>query len=254
MKCIVNGLMTEYTQRGSGPVVVLLHGWGTDASNMQQIAQGLGDQYTVVAVDLPGFGRSEQPHEAWGVGDYALYVNNLLKKLNIEQVYTLVGHSFGGRICIKAVSERIISPDKIVLIGSAGVKHSDNLRNSSYRLIAKSGKALLSLPGLSRFSQAARKRLYAQAGASDDLQAGGMKDIFQATINEDLSQNASNITIPALLIWGGNDDQAPIEDARFLKTAMPNASLKVIEAASHFVHNEYPDKVNRWIKDFLDDK
>lgn len=254
MKCIVKGLLTEYTRRGSGPVVVVLHGWGTNAANLDQLAKSLVDTFTVIAVDLPGFGGSSQPNEVWGVGDYAQFVHDLLEKLGIDEVYSIVGHSFGGRICIKAVSENTVLPKKLVLIGAAGIKHSESIRNRSYKLIAKSGKVLLSLPGLRGFAQKARKTLYAQAGASDYLQSGTMKDIFLATINEDLSINASKITIPTLLIWGDQDDQSPIEDARFFQSVMPNSSLKVIEGASHFVHNEHPDQVNSWIKDFLYDK
>jgi pimeloyl-ACP methyl ester carboxylesterase len=176
----------------------------------------------------------------------------LLKKLDIDdRCINLVGHSFGGRICIKAVSERILSPDKIVLIGSAGVKHSESLRNMSYRLVAKSGKAFLSLPGLSRYSHKARKRLYESTGSTDYVQSGTMKDIFLATINEDLSQNAPKITVPTLLVWGEDDDQAPIEDARFFRGAIPNSELKVIdrERVISCITN-IRSKVNRWIKDF----
>lgn len=246
--------MTEYTRRGSGQIVVVLHGWGTNAKNMERVVSSLTQTYTVIAIDLPGFGESEQPHEVWGVGEYAWFVKNLLEKLDIDDVYSIIGHSFGGRICIKAVSEQILSPEKIVLIGSAGVKHSESLRNMSYRLVAKSGKAFLSLPGLSRYSHKARKRLYESTGSTDYVQSGTMKDIFLATINEDLSQNAPKITVPTLLVWGEDDDQAPIEDARFFRGAIPNSELKVIPGAGHFVHNEHPEQVNRWIKDFLDAK
>lgn len=246
--------MTEYTRRGSGPIVIVLHGWGTSAKNMEQVVQSLIGAYTVIAIDLPGFGESEQPHEVWGVGEYALFVKNLSEKINIDHVYAIVGHSFGGRICIKAVSEQIISPEKIVLVGSAGVKHSESLRNTSYKLVAKSGKALLSAPVLRHFSRKARRGLYSLAGSTDYLEAGTMKDIFLSTINEDLSSNASKIILPTLLVWGENDDQAPIKDARFFQSAIPNSELKVISGAGHFVHNEHPEQVNRWIKDFLDAK
>lgn len=243
--------MTNYIKKGDGPLIVVLHGWSTSAQNMMTVIDALASSYTVLALDLPGFGGSQQPREAWSVGDYAEFVLHVLQKLGYDQPHALIGHSFGGRVSIKGVGKNIICPNKLVLIGSAGIKHSASLRNKTYGMIAKSGKAVLSLPGLSRFSEKAKRTLYDRAGASDYLAAGTMKDIFVKTINEDLQASASRIEIPTLLVWGENDDQSPVSDARIFEKVIKKSKLHVIAGAGHFVHVDEPNEVNRLIREFL---
>ena len=63
----VLGLRTRYVVRGSGPPVLVLHGWGASIEAVHPIVTGLSPVATVYALDLPGFGRSDLPPEPWGV-------------------------------------------------------------------------------------------------------------------------------------------------------------------------------------------
>ncbi len=250
MHCIVDGLMTEYIKKGSGPVVVVLHGWGTRAAMMLPVVDALADRYTVIAVDLPGFGGSQKPKEAWGVKEYADFVRAILDKLRIAEVYIMIGHSFGGRITIKAVGRGILSPRKVVLIGSAGIKHSNTIRNTAYKAVAKVGKSVLKLPGLSRLTGRARQALYAHAESGDYVTAGAMRDIFRRVIDEDLRNDAKQITVPTLLIWGEKDNQTPIEDARLFHHCIQRSQLRIIPGAGHFVYAEKPEVVANYLREF----
>lgn len=251
MQCIVDGLMTKYTKLGEGPLVVVLHGWGASLDNLSLLCATLATNHTVIGIDLPGFGGTSRPQEPWDVGEYAKFVRSVLQKLGYDQPHAMIGHSLGGRICIKAIGEGILSPDRLVLIGSAGVKHSDSLRNQAYKLIAKTGKLILSLPGLSRLAGRARRKLYEQTGSSDYLLAGEMRPIFSRVVAEDLQSEARKITIPTLLIWGEYDDQAPLTDARIFHDCIQSSRLEVVRGAGHFVHTENPELVNRLVKEFL---
>lgn len=251
MQAKISGLSTNYSVQGNGPVAVVIHGWGTNYENMRSIIDSLAESYTVYALDLPGFGGSQQPESTWGVGDYAEFIKSFLDELNVEKIDLLVGHSLGGRISIKAVANHILSPSKLILIGSAGVKHSASLKNRIYKVIAKIGKFVLSIPGLNSFSATMREKLYQAADSTDYLKAGSMQQIFLKVIDEDLSQDATKVAIPSLLIWGANDDQVPLSDARFFHKVMANSTLKIIQQTGHFVHNEAPARVNRLIKGFL---
>ncbi|MFS8120651.1 MAG: alpha/beta fold hydrolase, partial [Microcoleus sp.] len=143
------------------------------------------------------------------------------------------------------------TPQKIVLIGAAGIKHDKDVRNLGYVIIAKAGKLVLSLPGFRNVRQKAKGALYKSIGSQDYLRSGTMKEIFIHTIREDLSDQASRITLPTLLIWGEHDEESPIEDARQFNRLIQGSELHIIPNSGHFVHTEQADTVNELIGAFL---
>lgn len=251
MQTIITNHLVNYQDQGKGPVIVLLHGWGASLDNMSELTAALAKQYRVISFDFPGFGASEHPGAAWGVREYTEFTRDVLEKLGVHDVYAVIGHSFGGRVIIKGVSEGILLPQKVVLIGSAGVKHADSLKNTTYKVVAKTGKALLRIPGLKKLAAPAKRKLYESAGSSDYIQSGAMKDIFIKTITEDLSDDARKLSMPVLLIWGGQDVEAPVADGRFFHSVMKQSEMHIIPDAGHFVHNEYPKEVAAWVEEFL---
>ena len=74
--------------------VVFLHGWGQNIEMMMPIAKPFCDKYNVLIIDLPGFGLSEEPKEAWDLYTYADMVDFFLKELKLSNPI-LIGHSFG---------------------------------------------------------------------------------------------------------------------------------------------------------------
>lgn len=253
MQSIIDNLAVRYDDEGTGRVVLMLHGWGTSGVDFLNLATILTKNYRVIRVDFPGFGGSEQPHEDWDVGRYVEFVGVLLERLQIVEVYAIIGHSFGGRVTIKGIATGALRSDKIVLIGSAGVKRSSSVRNTILKLLAKTGKTILSLPGLRVVSGSARSKLYSSIGSQDYLQSGTMRQIFLNTINEDLSEYAAHIKTPTLLVWGSEDDQAPLSDGKFFHEHIEGSRMKIAASAGHFVHHDEPIQVARWIREFLDE-
>src|ERR1700722_13178112 len=140
MKVIVDNLAIEYRDEGQGPTLVLLHGWMSSLHSFDVITKLLSANYRVVRLDLPGFGESELPREPWHVGDYATFVSHVCEKLDLRPD-AFVGHSLGGRILLKGFAERTLSSEKAILIASAGVAERQTLRNWSFKMIAKAGRA-----------------------------------------------------------------------------------------------------------------
>ena len=95
---VIKDVDINYVDYGtkSNPIV-LLHGWGQNIEMMQ----GLGNQFIntnrIIIVDLPGYGKSEEPKEVWTVDDYVLFLKELLDKLHVDNPI-IIGHSFGGKI------------------------------------------------------------------------------------------------------------------------------------------------------------
>jgi pimeloyl-ACP methyl ester carboxylesterase len=253
MKLVVSGLLTHYTQIGepSAPVVVALHGWGASSQNFDGLSKHLAGRFRVLCLDLPGFGGTQAPPEPWHIIDYAHFVRAFLEKLDIQQVEAMIGHSFGGRVSIKATAQGVVSPNHIILIGSAGVAHTRTLRNQVFKVMAKTGKAVTALPGLSQVRAKLRRRLYDAAGSQDYVASGELRQTFLNTINEDLQADAAAITIPALLIWGANDIDTPPADGRILAGHMSYATFSLVADAGHYTHLDAPDRVYALIDEFL---
>jgi pimeloyl-ACP methyl ester carboxylesterase len=251
MKVLVNDQLIEYKDEGTGKTVLLLHGWGDRLSTFDGLAKHLSKRYRVVRIDFPGFGSSPRPADTWTVESYAQVTHDFLKKVGIAELYAVVGHSFGGRVIIKAVAEKLFDPKKVILIGAAGVKPNRGAKKAAYAVIAKVGKAVTSLPGLRGTRQALRRKLYESAGATDYLSAEGMQTIFRNTVNEDLLPSVHLMTQPALLIWGEHDDQTPVADAYAIANELDDSELLVVQDAGHFVHVEQPAVVLEKIDEFL---
>lgn len=250
MKIIVNDQLLEYNDQGSGRVIVLMHGWGVDSSNFNVLASYLADKFRVISFDFPGFGKSSIPIDNWHVGDYAQNAADFFKKLDVVP-YAVIGHSFGGRVIIKGISNGLFSAEKVVLIGSAGVKPARNLKRELTKAVAKSGKLIAKLPILRRFETEFRNRLYQRIGNTDYLRSGRLKQIFINTINEDLLPLVSKIKQPTLLVWGEDDKETPITDAEKMLDKLPNAELFKVSDAGHFVHLDKSDLVIEKIDEFL---
>jgi len=234
---IVDDLDIRYTEQGEGPVVLLLHGWGTNLETFNELLTELeGKSVRFVSLDLPGFGKSEAPKEEWDISRYVKFVRAFLDKLSIDNPHVVIGHSFGGRIAIKAVASNLIKPERLVLIASAGTAKSRSFRNALFAVIAKTGKIVSFVPPFCFFRKIFRDKLYKVAGATDYLNAGKMKDTFLKIIHENLTDDARAITALTLLIWGEKDTETPLAEACTLKDAISGSVLEILPDAGHFAH------------------
>ena len=84
---------------GADVSLVLLHGWNQNIEMMMPIGEKFFDRYNVLIIDLPGFGKSEEPKEVWSIYDYSSLVHDLINELKINNPI-LIGHSFGGNIAL----------------------------------------------------------------------------------------------------------------------------------------------------------
>lgn len=249
MQIIVDGLSTRYDLKGKGPLVLLLHGWGDTRNGLKLIAQHLSENFTVLSLDLPGFGDTEPPKSVWNLDHYAEFIAHTLKKLSFDQPYALIGHSNGGAIAIRGIANKIILPKKLILIASAGIRPSKTTKRLMYTMLAKSGNvATLWMP--QRYRLALRQSLY-QAAGSDMLVVPELEETFKKTVREDVQSDAQQIKIPTLLIFADNDDAIPHGSGSRFHTLISKSKLEQIADAGHFVHIDQPEKVNQLIQEFL---
>ncbi len=230
----------NYIQYGSGDDIILLHGWGQNIQMMQPLGDLLCNKFRITILDFPGYGNSEEPDEVLGVKDYAMIVHELALKLKIKKP-TLIGHSFGGRvaICYGALYE----VNKIVLFGAPCVRVKKGLT-----LKEKILKKAKTLPGMGRIAEIAKNYI----GSTDYKQASPkMREILVKTVNEDLSDYAKKIKAPTLLIWGEDDEAAPLEEARLLEKLLTDGALIVLPG-THYCYLENLYQVKNIIVNFME--
>jgi pimeloyl-ACP methyl ester carboxylesterase len=249
MKLIVQNIATTYTDRGTGPVILCLHGWKDSLRTFDSLEPALLQKGRVIAVDLPGFGETGNPPEAWQVGDYVQFVADFLKKLNVE-ADVLIGHSFGGRIIIKGVGEGKMRARKIVLMAAAGITPEQTVYTRMTKLPLKMLGWILRVPPFNFFRNYMRRMFYTAIG-SDYFNAGALQETFIKIIAEDLSDYARKISAPTLLIWGKDDAATPVKLGEKLRDLIRNSRLEVFPNTGHFVHHEKATEVGDLIKRFL---
>lgn len=248
MQVIINGLLTTYNRTGKGRQVLVLHGWGDTATSWGEMISKLAQEYEVVAPDLPGFGGTQAPHTAWSLNEYAIFVRDFCLKINFNPDI-IIGHSNGGAVILRGVAMRTLQPKKIVLLASAGVRGEYSGRSKVLRIIAKTGKILLS-PLPKTFKQRLRRQMYQKIG-SDLLVAEHMQDTFKKIVADDVRTDAKLVAQPTLLIYGQNDEQTPPSWGKLLHECMSNSTFEVLKGADHFLYLSAPKQTLALIKEFI---
>lgn len=251
MQLVVDSLITSYSEVGKGKkTILMLHGWADSSQTFESLAKELtakNKTYRVLMLDLPGFGGTQQPPVAWGLQDYAGFVSDFLRKIEIEP-NVIVGHSNGGAIAIKGVATGKLKARKLVLVASAGVRQP-SLKKTALRAAAKPvGLAIKVLP--QNTQKRVRQKVYGAIG-SDYLVAEHMQETFKKVISEDVTAEATMLNLPVCLIYGELDAATPPQYGHLLAKAMPDSRLEIIPMADHFVHQEQVYQVSDIIKEFL---
>lgn len=249
MQVVVDSLLTSYERAGTGPVILFLHGWGDSAQGFSQLTTALQAEYTIVAVDLPGFGSTQPPQESWGVEDYALFVSHFLEKIEIDKVHAVIAHSNGGTIAIKALATKKVASDSLVLLASAGIRDVYKGRKKALRLAAKAAKAA-TYPLPKTIQSKLKKKAYKTIG-SDMFVAEHLQETFKKVVTDDVQADAATLKLPTLLIYGSQDQATPVSYGQRFHKAIHGSDLEVLEGAEHFVHHDEPEKVLMLIKGFL---
>ena len=241
----------NYEVVGKGNPVVLLHGWLTDLETMRPLANNLCQNFKVYLIDVVGFGKSDIPEHPLKTDDFGDFLKELLEKLKIENPI-LIGHSNGGRMIINAVGRGIVSPRKVVLIDSAGLKPKRSMGYYAKVYFFKTGKFILNLLPNTKQMKKLKEKLRNSVGSSDyKASSNVLKETMKIILNEDQSDKLPNIKVPTLLIWGSLDTATPISDAKKMEKLIPDAGLVEYPNSSHFSYLENINNVYCFLNEFF---
>lgn len=239
MQIKVQGINVNYIQYGKGKDILLLHGWGQNIEMMKPLGDAFCDRFRITIIDFPGFGESEEPKEAWTIDKYSLMLEEFVKQTGIKKPIVM-GHSFGGRVAIRYSARNPI--EKLILFGSPCIRTNEDLS-----LKVKILKKLKTLPGMNKFGEFMKQYI-----GSRDYKAASpiMRQTLVEVVNEDLSKYAREIEEPTLLIWGEQDTEAPVSEAKELEKIMMDAAL-IILPGTHYAYLENLARVIAILNNFI---
>lgn len=236
----IDGVSLHYRDTGEENLspVIIMHGWGCNVDTVASIENIFKGKMRVINVDLPGHGKSTEPPSVWGVEDFTSMMEKFIARLELKKP-SLVGHSFGGRISILLSSRGDV--DKVLLVDSAGIKPK---RSLSYYWKVYSFKAMknamLLLLGKEKGKQAVEKMRGKKGSADYRNSSPRMRAIMSRCVNEDLKHVMPSIKVPVLLVWGEDDTDTPLSDAKTMKGLMPNAGLVSFPGCGHYSFLDNP--------------
>ncbi len=234
----------------SSEEIILLHGWGCDASIWSGVQAHLaGAGHSVTALDFPGFGSAPEPPSPWGMEDYTAWFEGWLAGRGITNP-VLIGHSFGGRVALVFSARNPVS--KMVLVDAAGVKPR---RGASYYIKVWSFKAFKRLApivlGPKRAGGLIERRRAKTASADYRAASPVMRGTLSRVVNEDLRRHMPLIKASTLLVWGDRDTATPLRDARIMERLIPDAGLVVFDGAGHYSFLDRPTQFAAVLDSFL---
>jgi pimeloyl-ACP methyl ester carboxylesterase len=269
----VHGNLVRYAHAGStGPVVALVHGLASRASQWEQVMARLGEHYRVIAPDLLGHGLSAKPRGDYSLGAQACGVRDLLASLGHDRV-TLVGHSLGGGIAMQFAyqfPERIerlalinaggLGPDVSPFLRAATLPGSELVlpviagswvRNTASFVDGLLGKVRVKVPegmrealvGFGSLGDPATREAFVHTARSvidiRGQRVDGRDRLYLAT------------DLPLLVVWGERDAIIPVAHAREVAAAVPTARVEIFARSGHFPHLTEPQRLADLLHDWL---
>jgi pimeloyl-ACP methyl ester carboxylesterase len=254
----VDGLRVAYERVGAGPPLVLLHGYvGDGTTTWRPQLDALSDEFTVIAWDAPGAGRSSDPPESFGIAGYADCLARFIAGLGLDRPY-VAGLSFGGALALELCRRWPNVPSMLVLASAyAGWRGSLPLQTAEQRL-----QQALALSGVSpdEFVDTLLPTMFSTEMSADviaDFEASmrtfhpaGFRAMARASA-EDVRDATACVNVPTLLVYGDADERAPLSVAETLRTEIDGSQLVVLPDVGHVCNVEAPAAFNDAVRAFL---
>lgn len=247
-----------YRKAGTGPALVLLHGFLCDSRVWERQLADLSDQWSVVAWDAPGAGSSSDPPDPFTITDWGHSLAEFLNAVGIARAYVL-GLSWGGVLAqdfYRLYPARVFG---LILADTyAGWKGSFPASVCEQRLARCLREAAMPAEDFVArwvphefFTEAVSRSVQQQmAAVVSDFHPLGFRLMARSLADTDTTNLLPSIRVPTLLLWGDDDRRSPMSVATQLRGAIPNAELAVISSAGHISNMEQPEQFNAHVRRF----
>lgn len=241
----------------SNPSVILVHGLGHNgARDWQNLAPVISKNFHVITFDLPGLGRSSKANELYSPDNYARFIDWVAANY-AQKRFILIGHSMGANIALDYAALHPNNVNQLILMDAAGILHRtsfskhliDDFKPVWWMNLIPSTERLNQMLGFGiedydKFPFAIDMILHTGFGRNRFLGGDPIKIAGLAMVQKDYSGLLEQVTMPTLLIWGGEDTIAPLRTGKLLAARLPNARLEIIPQAQHVPMMQTPEQLN----------
>jgi pimeloyl-ACP methyl ester carboxylesterase len=272
----VGGRDVNYVELGSGErPVVFVHGLGGCWQNwLENLPATAAAGHRAIALDLPGFGRSEMPDGPISITSYAAVLDEFCDALGLGHV-AFVGNSMGGFIAAEAGIRHPDRVERLVLVDAAGISTQLGRNAISERfgrfmvtgvlngggsaapsheqmikMLRRPGFIHLALGAVARHPTRLSRELLAEQLGS--VGAPAFNPAFHAIIEYHFLDRLGDIGCPTLVVQGTEDLLVPLGDAYEFERRIPQATTLILEDTGHVPQFERPAAFNAALLEFLD--
>ena len=255
----VGGLPIAYRRVGVGPPLVLLHGGPLDSREWRRQLEGLADEFTVVAWDMPGCGESADPPERFRTRDYADCLAAFIEALGLGQPHVL-GLSFGSGLALELYRWHPAIPRTLILAsayaGWAGSLPPEVAEQRKQGMLQR-----IELPP-EEFAREFLPSLLADSAPAElieevraillDFHPAGQRALLRAGFAEhNVRDVLPRIDVPTLLLYGDKDVRSPLSVAEEMHAGIPRSRLVVMPGVGHMADMEAAERFNAEVRSFL---
>lgn len=260
----VDGVRLHYVERGSGPVLVLLHGNGVLANDFEHsgLLDKAAEHYRVIAFDRPGFGYSERPRTTvWTPQAQARLLHHALQELGVDSAIVL-GHSWGtlvalsmaldlpgfvrGLVLLSGYYYPSLRADAPLLSGPTIPVLGDLMRYTVSPLLARMlwrplTKAVFSpQPVDARFHRTPAWMML----RPKQLRASAAESVLMIPAAASLARRYPELRMPAVVIAGTRDKVVDFgQNSERLSERLPHSELQLQPGVGHMTHYAHPEQV-----------
>ena len=254
----IDGLSVAFERSGHGPPLLLLHGILGDSRLWRRQLERLSSDFTVVAWDTPGCGRSSDPPESFRMGDFAELLARFSGELRLERPAVL-GLSWGAVLALQLCETAPEVPAALILAsgyaGWAGSLPADVVAERLEQARRESDllpEAFVPgwIPGLLT-DRAPSTMVDEVTGIMSEFHPAGYRSMAEAVAAADLRNVLPAIRVPTLILHGELDRRSPIPVAERLKEQIPGSVLVVMGGVGHLANVEAADRFDAEVQAFL---
>jgi epoxide hydrolase 4 len=270
-----NGIRFHYVTQGEGPLMLMLHGFPEFWYSWRKQIPVFAQNYKVVALDLRGYNDSDKPSEqsAYVMAEFVKDIQGVIRGLGYDKCI-LVGHDWGGAIAWTFAHDHPEMVDRLIVLNLPHpAKFAQGLWNPP-QLLRSSYIFFFQLPWLPELAIEANNyqlietaftgmavdktafsptdlQMYKQAAAKPGALTAMLnyyRNVFQQGF---FNKVWTTLEVPTLLIWGEQDTALGVELTHGTEQYVRDLQIQYIPDCSHWVQQECPGLVNRYMQEFL---
>ena len=265
----VEDVKIHYLSAGKGPTILFIHGWPTSSYLYRHIIEKVSEKYQVVAIDLPGFGKSDKRlKDSYSFRYHSRILNGFLDNLGLQKI-TLGVHDLGGPLGLYWMTHHMARVERLILFNTLIYpKFSFAVKLFAFATVAPGIRTVLSSPwGIRRsmlFGVTKKSNLttaiiqhYQAPFHEKNARKVLLKSIHRLSMKvfEEISQALPSFKGPVQILYGEKDRILP-DVAKTMKKVtedLPQSRVQKFSDAGHFLQEEVSDELSLAILKFMNE-